>query len=619
MNRWKEIESGVFALRDSCQVYAVRGADGEWLVINAGTGRAAAALEALGSKAGITVALTHHFRDHTAGASAFRRKGAKVAGPWHDREHLSDGQRAMRTKQVLYLYDLTWDHFGPLEPLVVDRWLMDYEIIKLAGLTIEVVPTPGVTLGASTYLVTTARGRRLAFVGELMASPGRVPRLSPLQYNYNDLTGLENVLLSWERVAAKRPDLILPSLGEPFTDCEGAGDRLRENARRFEAVHPGISARLNQPAVVTLEEVLPRLYRANGASAETHFIVSRSGRVLALDFGYDTLGVRFPNRLESWTRRPLLHSMDQLKVKTGAARVDTVIATHYHDDHIVGVPILQRLFGTELWAGENFADLLEQPRDFDRPCLWPEPMSVTRRLPLGKTVHWEDIAITVHSMSGHTEFSTLLCLEFDGHRVVHTGDQIFYLDPVTLQLTAPERGGVFTNHVYRNGLGLGCYVDCINLIREFDPHVVLSGHLPPYRPTAGLWPRLREAAAAFDEAHRAIMPLGPEDVHFGADSVAAKLIPYQVEFSAVEPGVPLRGWVLNPFNRTAVAEVRIESAVGLNSPAMRFPLAAREKVPFEIRLSADGIPLSGRHLVGLELTIDDIPFGQVAEAWVTVR
>jgi len=617
MAGWQAIADGVFGLHDSCRVYAVRGLDGAWLVINAGTGAGAGQLPAPRG-GGVTLLLTHHFRDHAAGAAEFCRRGAVLAAPWFERDHLAGEQRALRTKPVLHLYDLAWDHDAPVEPLEVDRWMMDYERTTLAGLEVEVVPTPGVTVGAASYVVTLPGGRRLAFIGELMCAPGRVARLSPLQYNYNDLTGLENVTLSWERVMAARPDLVLPSLGEPFADVAGAQAKWRENAERFEALQPGIKARLTQPSRVGLEEVLPRLYRADGAVAETHFVVSRSGRVLALDYGYDARGVRFPNRLESWTRRPLLHSVDELRARTGVGRIDTVIPTHYHDDHVAGVPLLQRVLGTEVWAGENFADLLERPRDFDRPCLWSEPVRVARRLPLGRRFQWEDVAITLHPMTGHTEFSTLLCLEIDGCRVAHTGDQLFFLDPASPQLVAPDRGGVFTNHVYRNGLALGGYADFVARLREFQPEWVLSGHFRPYRPDALGWARLEAAARTFDEAHRAIMVLEDDVAHFGADSVAAKIAPYQATVSAGGAAIPLGGWVLNPYNRPATADVRFAGPAGLEAAAVRVALEPRRRVAFTSTLMARAGCRSGRHLLTLDLTVDGRPFGQVAEAWVSV-
>jgi len=619
MNGWQKITPRVFRWCDSCRVYAVEGQGGEWLLVNAGNGDAAAQMpERPGARGGVLL-LTHHFRDHSAGAEAFRAAGFRVAAPWHERELLSGEQRAMRTKQALFLYDLSWEHYAPVRPIAVDRWMLDYEVATLAGLRVEVVPTPGVTMGAASYIVTLPEGRRLAFVGELMGEPGKLARISPLQYNYNDLTGAENVLLSWRRVLAARPDIAFPSLGEPIGDCGAAVEQLKRGLAQFEAVHPGLAARLDEPGREGVEEVAPRLYRAKASSAETHFLVSESRKVLALDFGYDAAGVRFPNRLVSWTRRPLLHSVAALRAATGAPRVDVVLPTHYHDDHIVGIPLLQRLHGTEVWAGENFADLLERPADFDRPCLWPEPIAVQRRLPLGRPIRWEDVVLTLWPMSGHTEFSTLVLFEMNGRRIAHTGDQLFYYDPVTMKLTPPESGGIFSNHVYRNGLELGCYVRFVRQLREFAPELILSGHHPPYRPTAELWPRLEQAAQAFDDAHRAVMSVSESDVHFGIESQPAKILPYETDVARASPRVPLRGWILNPFGRAATAEVRFAAGVNGIAVAPRvLSLLPRQKSWFTTEAAvAASVPV-GRHPIALDLRVDGRSFGQVAEAWLRV-
>lgn len=619
MKSWEILADGIRCHRDSCNVYAVSGTEGEWLLINAGTGAAAAHLGELGEAQQATVLLTHHFRDHAAGAAAFKRTGATIAAPWGEREHLAGDQLALRGKQALYLYDLTWDQFAPIEPVAVDRWMMDYARTRLAGCEVEVIPTPGVTLGAVTYLITMPGGRRLAFVGELMCSPGRLPRLSPLQYNYNDLTGGENVLLSWTRVLQAKPDLVMPSLGAPFGDARAAVALLRERYSAFDLLQPGIAARLEEAPTEGIEEVLPRLFRAKASSAETHFILGRTGRVLALDYGYDTAGVRFPNRLVHWTRRPLLHSVAALEAITGRRDIATVIPTHYHDDHIVGLPLLQRLFGTEVWAGENFADLLERPGDYDRPCLWPEPIEVTRRLPLGTPITWEDVTITLHPMSGHTEFSTLLCLEFDGHRVAHTGDQLFYLDWRKSRLTGPDEAGVFTNHVYRNGLALGCYAASIRQLRAFAPDLIISGHALPYRPNAATWAKLEEAGRAFDDLHRSIMPLGDDEAHFGAESQPAKILPYQVRVAPGQRTTALHGWVLNPFPRPATAEVRFHTPpAGWSAAGFSLPLQPREKRTFTTTLALPAGAPVGRQPIALDLSVDGRRFGQVAEAWVGI-
>ena len=136
-----------------------------------------------------------------------------------------------------------------------------------------------------------------------------------------------------------------------------------------------------------------------------------------------------PGKSHPSNHRSGLHGMSGLKKRTGATSIDTCPVSHFHDDYVNGIPLLQRVFGTEVWAGRQFSDLLEHPARYDRPCLWHEPIKVTNHIPNGKTVHWDDVAIIVYSMSGHTRFATLLCLEIDGTRVAHTGDQVFFGRP----------------------------------------------------------------------------------------------------------------------------------------------------------------------------------------------
>lgn len=619
MNAWSAAGDGVFVFRDSCNVYALSGGDGAWLVVNAGTGRAASRLGELGAVRDVTVLLTHHFRDHTAGAEAFRRAGARVFAPYLERDHLTAPQTAFRAPDHWLLYELSWDHFAPIEPLTIARWLRDYERTTIAGLSVDVVPTPGPTFGAASYVVALPDGRKIGFVGELMCGPGKLPRLSPLQYDYGGLPGAENVLLSWERLLATGAAPAFPSLGEPIPDPAPAVAALRRNLAGYDALIPGFGARLAESSADDIEEVLPRLYRATRSMAETHFVVGRSGRILALDYGYAMAPMRYPRRVRFSSHRTLLHSLEPLKRRLGAERIDTVLATHYHDDHVGGVGTLQRVFGTELWAGENFADLIEHPADYDRPCLWPEPIRVHRRLPLGRTFRWDDVAITLHPMVGHTEFSTLVCLEIDGRRVAHTGDQFFFVNARGDNVPPAQAAGVYTNHEYRNGLALGGYLDVLRRLREFGPEVVLSGHFRPYRPDEAAWKLLGEAAAAFDAVHRALMPLGEDDVHFGPESQPAKLQPYHIHVPTGGGTVRLYGWVMNPFGGPATADIRIATPLpGWRAEPVRVAVGARAKQAFETTLTIPEAARCRREPIALDLTVDDRPFGQVAEAWVTV-
>jgi glyoxylase-like metal-dependent hydrolase (beta-lactamase superfamily II) len=436
-----------------------------------------------------------------------------------------------------------------------------------------------------------------------------------LQYNYNDLDGAVNLWHSCNRLLDANLDRLFPSLGEAIDHPAGAIAALRANLRRIDEMMPGFAVNLydlNDPNYDEIEEVLPHLYRSKGAVAETHFLLSESGRVLALDYGYNSAAVKSPQRSHFSNRRSLLHGMKGLKKRFGIERIDTVLVSHYHDDHVNGIPLLQRLYGTEVWAAEHFADILERPERYDRPCLWHEPIPVTRHLPCGETFLWENIPITLYPMSGHTRFSTLLCLEVDGTRVAHTGDQIFF-QPWEFGPDAK----LFTNHVYKNGLDLGCYLETWEHLRRFRPELVLTGHTNPYRTTPEWLDVIEKGARAFDDVHRLLMPLGDDDVHFGPESQAAKLKPYHAHLPN-GGSIAFDAWVINPFPTPQTAVVHLITPDGWDSEPVSLSLEPRERKEFVITLTPPPDAQCRRQPVALDLTVGDRPFGQVTEALVSI-
>ncbi len=610
--RWEPLGEGLWRFQDSCMVYAVRGPAGT-VVVNAGTGRGAETLPDI-EPGDVTVLLTHHFRDHTDGALAFGASGATIMAPVWESEYLIDPAQHFRERQTWNSYDNRWDRFSPIRPIPVNEFVHDWDRRMLGGLEWEVIPAPGVTTGAVNY-VTTIAGRRVAFTGETIAGPGRLPRLAPLQYDYNDLHGAVNVWHTCRRLLKADLRRLYPSLGEPIDDAPGALHALREALKTIGGMHPGFENRLTDPDDDDLEEVLPRLWRSKYAWAETHFVKGDSGRILSLDYGYHGAAYVQPGKQHLSNRRPFPHGLDGLEKREGHRKIDTILVSHYHDDHVNGIPMIQRLCGAEVWAPENVADILENPEKYDRPCLWHEPIKVSRRLKAGERVLWDGIPITTRPMSGHTRFSALLCLEIDGTRVAHTGDQIFS-DGKGGEPFGPQ-ARQFTNHVYKNGLDAGCYKDSLALLREFNPDLVLTGHTRPYKPGKEWFGALEAGANAFDAIHEHLGSCDADGVHFGFEGQGGKLKPYRVHLpEAVE--FEFDGWILNPFDTAARATATLVVPAGWTSGVIEVRLGPRERK--EIRIACFPEPgMTCRRLpIALDLVVNDRPFGQVCEALVTI-
>ncbi|HTR74484.1 MAG TPA: MBL fold metallo-hydrolase [Solirubrobacterales bacterium] len=124
--------------------------------------RILAAVEGTGAEVEAII-LTHTHFDHIgAVAPVARATGAPVYVPEIEKPVLAD----------IMAY-VPWEGFGPYESYDADETLVGGETLELAGLTLDVIPTPGHSPGHVTYSV---RGEDAIFSGDVLfqGSVGRV-------------------------------------------------------------------------------------------------------------------------------------------------------------------------------------------------------------------------------------------------------------------------------------------------------------------------------------------------------------------------------------------------------------------------------------------------------------
>jgi glyoxylase-like metal-dependent hydrolase (beta-lactamase superfamily II) len=606
---WSEVARGVWLFRDSCNVYAISGPEGA-LIVNAGTGRWLAHLDELPATVA-ALACTHFFRDHSAGALAASEAGIPIYVPAGERAIFADPVQHFRQRETYIVYDNLWDLYAPIEGVPVAGTLQDYERATLAGIEIDVIPLPGVTMTQIGLGVTLPDGRRAVFCGEAIHSRGRIARVAPLQYNYNDLSGALQCRFAASLLRDDRADLLLPSLGDPILGgVDEALLLLDENlkqlvaARRYDSIH--------QPIEAPLQRVTDHVWLDPRSVANTWYLISDSGKALAIDYGYNSITCgAWPGYSKPERRRALLHGLDGLKRQFGIDRVDVVLVSHFHDDHVCGIPVLQRLHGTQCWAAENIADLLEHPDAHCFPCNWPAPARVDRRLKLDEPFAWEEYTFRLHPMSGHTRFAALIGFEADGRRFAHTGDQYFFTNGVE----SFGNNGRLQNHVYRNGALLDGYAQSGAWMLDWRPDVVLQGHQPAMFTDSAFFDQIVAWNRDYAELHRQIMPLGDEEIHFNLDSWGGWIWPYRTLLSTPERFM-VTVTVRNPLPRPATLDVRLVGPTGWQGGAARLSAQARAEVSCELDMRPTG-PCR-RQPIAVELVVEGRPFGQVAEALVTI-
>jgi glyoxylase-like metal-dependent hydrolase (beta-lactamase superfamily II) len=347
---WEAVLPGCWRFRDSCNVYALDAGE-SIVIVDAGTGAWLAHVHELPG-AVRTVLCTHYFRDHSAGAAEAARRGIDVLVPETEREFFVDAPERFRRRETYIIYDNLWDLFAPIESIPAAGVLRDYEKLQIGRLELEVLPLPGASYGQIGLAVTLA-GRRIVLCAETIHSPGRAARVAPYQYNYNGLPGAVCMYGSLRELRRRGCDALLPSLGEPIlSDTDAAMAALQENLRELCRNRPMELSLIEQFDRPQLERVTDSVWRATQSMSINWFLRSRSGKLLCIDYGYHAL-YPFPMYSHSTSRRPLLHSMEGLKHELGTDQIDVVLVSHFHDDHVCGIPVLQRVQGTRCWAAET--------------------------------------------------------------------------------------------------------------------------------------------------------------------------------------------------------------------------------------------------------------------------
>ena len=335
--------------------------------------------------------------------------------------------------------------------------------------------------------------------------------------------------------------------------------------------------------------------------ANMYILLSESGKALFIDFGYDFVtGIAAGSDRAS--RRPWLYTLPALKAQFGVQKIDVVLPTHYHDDHVAGCNLLRRVEGTQVWAAENFADILENPAHYDLPCLWYDPIPVDRRLPLGQPFSWEEYTLTVHPLPGHTRYAVAIEFEVDGLRILATGDQYQGDD------------GLAWNYVYQNRYAMGDYLATAELYHRLQPDLILSGHWQPLRVTPEYLQKIAEDAEALDRLHRELLPETPD---LGAEGFLARISPYQVTALAGEMTsfeVELR----NPFPRPEEAVIQVVAPRGWEVEPTEQTLQITGVHQLSFKVTPPPNLTVRRARLAVDLTIAGQRFGQQAEALVTV-
>lgn len=605
------IARGVWRVADTCHVYLIvdpdaREGERDAVAIDFGSGLALEHLAGLGIRRITDVLMTHHHRDQGQGLPLAVEHGARIHVPPVEIELFARVEEMWESRQLDNDYNLRQDRFSLLASVPVHATVPEYRHIECAGVRMLVLPTPGHTVGSVTYLLD-RDGERIAFSGDLVYAPGKVWSLAATQWSYTENEGAAMTVLSALLLHRYHLSAIAPSHGDVMRDPDHALELLAQTMQQYvdsRRSYPwDLRARLEDPFTA----VTPHLLLNRTSISCSYVLLSETREALIIDYGYDmTTGLILGQ--ERAARRPWLASLPALRELFGVTRISVALATHYHDDHVAGLPLLREIEKTQLWIPENVAPTLADPWREDLPCQWYDPIPADRIIPLEEPFTWNEYTITAHAQPGHTLYAVAYSLTVDGVKVVFTGDQ---------QEGLGGRDGRrdILNYQYRNLFRLGDYVKSAELYRRIGPGLMASGHWDPRWVDEEYLTYLGEAGRAVDDLHERLLP--GEALAIGPAGQAARLLPYRRSVVAGEPAdytVEIR----NPLPSPARARVTPVLPLGWRSSESELEVDLGPGEESSVQLTVTPASSGRRQRIAIDVAIGDLRLGQHAEALLDV-
>jgi glyoxylase-like metal-dependent hydrolase (beta-lactamase superfamily II) len=603
----RKLTENLFLFEDTCNVYVVR--DGTSAVlIDFGSGRILEHLPGLGITNVDWILHTHHHRDQCQGDRRAVEREIPIAVPAHERHLFVDAENFWRNRRVFHLYYVRNDFNTVTRNIPVDRVLDDYSTLRWNKTEFFVLPAPGHTLG-SIALVAKVDGKQVAFSGDLMCAPGKIPNLYDTQINYGGAEGIDLGIYSLARLREQKPELLCPSHGEPMGNPDGAIDETIRRLSDYFRFQVGDPTETHRPLAVS-----PHLVAHHQTTASFYAIISDSGKALFIDYGSASWN-HFSTMMEATAVddriRFVEHSIDRLKREYGLKSVDVAMPTHMHDDHMNGFPHLARRYGTRIWCYENMVDVFERPRGHNLGCILAEPVKISRAFRHGETFRWEEFDFEITHSPGHTEYQMALYSTIDGNRVAFTGDAFF----------AKEKDGALRhNLIFRNHVENDSHLKSIHNLIAHEPAMICPGH---GRPFAVDKPAMLATLDKFKKQQQFFFDLLPDgEADFGLDPSWVSIYPYQIVLAPGERQrleLRVRNYHPRPMKveiaLVAPGEWRIEPDV----VRVEVAAGAHGSGAFHVTVPVGWLAPAPRFAIAADVARDGKYLGQITEAVVEVR
>lgn len=609
----EELSPGLFVSKGTCNTYILRDGDAA-LVIDLGD---ASVLEQIGVKNVEQVLLTGHHRELLQGIQRLDRGITKVAAPKEEQELFETP--AVFRKWHPRLGDKFSVHGSsyvrpPAQPVKVDRWLANGDVIEWHGRTIRCVSTPGHSPGGMSYI-----WEDKVFLGGVMHHASKMTNWFDTEWDYGFAKGLDTLMASVDRLIALKPVRAFSSQGPPIqnatqqlTDFKAKLANFRPDYIRGYPVND-LSKRGPHPATRPTKanyivQVTPHLYMFGPEMAGKNFaiLIADSGHALLLDCGL------FPKLV-------LERIISDMKAHLGLKQIDACWISHSHGDHFTLFPALQG-HGVKFWTMDSIADKCENPRFYDYPAMIGaynvgfEKAKIDRVLKAGDVMDWEGYQLHIDWMPGQTEFGNALWLMLDGKKVVFTGDNLFG-DP-----SDPAQNGHDCVNARNSAIIEEGYLVAAKYLQKLQPDIIMGAHGVLMTEPKAFIDRYHDWALRIISKYKALLP--DADYEYGYDPYWVSAYPYRVDLTKEDAQVvqvtvrnfrdrPQKHRVVlkTPPGIVAVPEV-LEGSLGAKS---------RESFPVMLKVQNRDQQRTGVQIVPFDITLDGRQHGELFDFILMTR
>lgn len=589
----------IYLYKSSCNIWIfVR--DGKALLINSGTGLPDEVLENLGIEKIDCILHNHLDRALSAASPEYAAEGVEIHVPASQAYLLEDADVVWENHDQYHSYNFKPGFTIPLRSFETFHKVFPGSVIKWKDLEFSVVATVGDDDSVAYSLE--LDDEKLLFSGDLIAGEGTIWNFYDLERWYNEYymgerTLMDRAMERLDEILSLNPDFICPARGEKLMDgSAGVADVLTTMR----------SLKSHLYADTITSEIEPPTHERDFSShglynIETSwFLVAPSGKVLVFDFGWPIL---------PGDDRDILTRLKK-QAKRDDLTPDLLLVGHYHDDHIGGIPSLQRNYpDLEVAVYEGMADILQNPMKWNLPCLgtagYPTGgFPVDRFLSDGEELYWEGHLLKIFHFPGQTEQHMALVIELDGETILFAGDSVY----------RPGKGfilrGESSNGPNRCALGEGMgYRKCADVLKDVIPSYLASAHHGLIPVVSGQFDEYASWAEKTEEIMSGLIE--GRQVNFGTDPLWCHFYPFR---QVAEPGeiLEVELVVRNYESHDCMMRSELKLPAGWGSSSLvgeRTVKAGKEiRIPYKVTVGADA---GNRMAVSADILFDGIFYGEL--------